>query len=163
MIFTHPSLFIRAPPCCAVGRFISRHVRVTGEAGSRRRLRVAGSHGPAKPAFCRNRPGKLVIIIISGIVTRTVTGHSTLFHIQSSYINSQVTVSQEIFTYGSKLSYSIEHKPSVLAHPSRPPAQLSVVSHRAVSLGHFYSISLLMTLLTCLTLTPVPRNSLPTI
>ena len=36
-------------------RFISRRVSVAGKAGSRRRLSVAGSHGPAKPAFCRYR------------------------------------------------------------------------------------------------------------
>ena len=34
------------------------------EAGSHWRVSVAGSHGPAKPAFCRYRQGKLVIIII---------------------------------------------------------------------------------------------------
>ena len=33
----------RAPPCCAVGRFVSRHVHVTGEFGSGQR--VAGSQG----------------------------------------------------------------------------------------------------------------------
>ena len=40
--------------------FISRRVSVAGKAGSRRRLSVAGFHGPAKPAFCRYRQGKLV-------------------------------------------------------------------------------------------------------
>ena len=34
------------------------------EAGSRRHVSVAGSNGPVKPAFCRYRQGKLVIIII---------------------------------------------------------------------------------------------------
>ena len=52
--------FIRGPPCCAVSCFISRCVRVTGEDGSRRRASVAHSHGPAKPAFCQYRQGKLV-------------------------------------------------------------------------------------------------------
>ena len=36
-------------------RFISRRVSVAGKAGSRRRLSVAGSHGPAKLDFCRYR------------------------------------------------------------------------------------------------------------
>ena len=36
--------------------------RVTGVAGYHRRASVAGSHGPAKPAFCRYRQGKLVIL-----------------------------------------------------------------------------------------------------
>ena len=48
---------IRAPPCCAVCRFISRRVRITGEAGFCRRVSVPRSHGPA---FCRYRLGKLV-------------------------------------------------------------------------------------------------------
>ena len=41
----------------AVGRFISRRVRVTGEAGSRRCVRIASSQGPgpAKPASCLYR------------------------------------------------------------------------------------------------------------
>ena len=43
-----------------VCRFISRRVSLTGEAGSNRRVSVAGSHGPAKTAFCRYRQGKLV-------------------------------------------------------------------------------------------------------
>ena len=34
-----------------LGCFISRHMGVAGEAGSNRRVSVAGSHGPAKPAF----------------------------------------------------------------------------------------------------------------
>ena len=42
-------------------RFISRRVSVTGEAGCSWRVSVAGSHGPAKPAFCRYRQRKLVI------------------------------------------------------------------------------------------------------
>ena len=42
--------------------FISRRVRVTCEAGSRRSVSVASSHGPAKPALCRYLQGKLVNI-----------------------------------------------------------------------------------------------------
>ena len=43
--------YMQAPPCWAVGRSISRRVRVTGEAGSCRRVRFTGFQGPAKPAF----------------------------------------------------------------------------------------------------------------
>ena len=56
------------PPFCAVGRFISRSERVTGEAGSRRRVSVARSHGPAKSAFSRYRQGKLANILKSQYV-----------------------------------------------------------------------------------------------
>ena len=51
---------IREPPCCAIGRFNSRLERITGEAGYRKRVSVARSHGPAKSAFSRYRQGKLV-------------------------------------------------------------------------------------------------------
>ena len=54
----YPSRSLRAPPCCTVGRFISGRVSVAGEAGSSRHVSVAGSHGPAKPVFCRYRQGK---------------------------------------------------------------------------------------------------------
>ena len=54
----------RAPPCCDIGRFISRRVSVADKAGSFRHVSFAGSHGPAKPAFCRYRRGKLVNHII---------------------------------------------------------------------------------------------------
>ena len=42
-----PLLFERAPPCRAVGRFISQRLRVTGEAGSCQCVSVAGSHWSA--------------------------------------------------------------------------------------------------------------------
>ena len=58
------SHFIRAPPCCAVSRFISQRVRVIGEAGSRQCVSVSCSHGPTMPAFCRYRPRKLVIYVV---------------------------------------------------------------------------------------------------
>ena len=37
---------------------------ITDEADSRRRVSVAGSHGPANPAFCQYRQGNLVPYII---------------------------------------------------------------------------------------------------
>ena len=40
---------------------ISWPVHVISKAGSRGRVRVAGSHRPAKPAFCRYRQKKLVL------------------------------------------------------------------------------------------------------
>ena len=60
-VYFRHSRFIWAPPSCFVGCSISRHVRVTGEAGSRRCVRFADSRGPAKPAFCRYWREKLVI------------------------------------------------------------------------------------------------------
>ena len=42
-----PLRFIRAPPCCVVGRFIRLLLRVTLEAGSYRCVSVGGSHGSA--------------------------------------------------------------------------------------------------------------------
>ena len=59
-VYFRQSRSIRAPPCCAVGHFISRRVRVTGEASSGRRVRFAGSHGPAESAIDRYRQRKLV-------------------------------------------------------------------------------------------------------
>ena len=56
-----------APPCCAVGRLISRRVRVTGETSSRRRVSNAGSRRSAKPGFLPISAGKASIIILSSI------------------------------------------------------------------------------------------------
>ena len=42
-------------------------VRVTDKASSRWRVSVAGSHGPAKPVFCRYREGKLVQNILRDV------------------------------------------------------------------------------------------------
>ena len=39
-------------------------------AGFRRRISVAGSHGPAKPAFCRYQQGHLVIYIMYDYITK---------------------------------------------------------------------------------------------
>ena len=58
------TMFKDTKSAVSLSQFI-RRVRVTDEAGSRRRGRVAGSHWKAKPAFSRYRQGKLVIIIIS--------------------------------------------------------------------------------------------------
>ena len=62
MLGCHAS-FIRVPPCCAVGCFISRRERVNNEDSARRCVSVARFHGPAKPAFCRYRQGELLLII----------------------------------------------------------------------------------------------------
>ena len=49
-VYFRSSCSLRGQPCCAVGRFISRRVRITAEAGPRHRVRVAGSHGRAGEA-----------------------------------------------------------------------------------------------------------------
>ena len=49
---------LREPPCCAIGRFISRLVSVAGKVGSLRHVSVAGSRGPAKSGFLPISAGK---------------------------------------------------------------------------------------------------------
>ena len=47
---TMMSRSIQASPCCAVGRFICRRLRVSGKAGCPWRVSAACSHGPAGEA-----------------------------------------------------------------------------------------------------------------
>ena len=68
--------------------FVSRCVNVAGKAGSRRHASVAGSHGPAKPAFCRYRQGKLVMIFfISFLYSSKLHMHKTIIYI---YLDKEI-------------------------------------------------------------------------
>ena len=76
------------PPCCALGRFISRHVRFFSEAGSRWHVRVAGSHGPisagkaSEDSIVNKSLNKIATIVHAPICSTThkITGASFKYY-----------------------------------------------------------------------------------
>ena len=105
-----------------IGRFISRRSRVPDEAGSRRRVSVAGSNGPA---FCRYREGKLVDNIHTILMWRRLRMWGILYGYDTVYTNVRQTIIPTTLPYYLSSMTSIWLDTKIFLKKNAPDKHLS--------------------------------------